>query len=87
MRVHQFDVSNAFTQADIDAEIYVESPKGYESKGRDGKYRVLKLQKALYGTKQAARLWQETLVAKLKAMGFTQSPNDPCLSMHVTNRC
>ena len=83
MRVHQFDVSNAFTQADIDAEIYVEAPKGYESKGRDGKNRVLKLQKALYGTKQAARLWQETLVAKLKAMGFTQSPNDPCLFRYV----
>ena len=54
-----------------------------DRKGRDGKNRVLKLQKALYGTKQAARLWQETLVAKLKAMGFTQSPNDPCLFRYV----
>ena len=50
LRVDQFDVTSAFTQADIDAEIYIEPPKGFGSKGRDGQTQVLKLKKALYGT-------------------------------------
>ena len=79
LRVHQFDVSNAFTQADIDTELYVEPPKGFETTGKDGRSQVLKLKKALYGTKQAARLWQETLVKRLKDLGFKQSTHDPCL--------
>ena len=52
LRLDQFDVTNAFTQSDIDADIYVEPPPGY--------YQdldvVLKLKKSLYGTKQASRL-------------------------------
>ena len=78
-RVDQFDVTSAFTQADIDAEIYIEPPKGFESKGRDGQPQVLKLKKALYGTKQASRLWQQALVKRLVAMGFVQSKHDPCI--------
>ena len=77
--IDQFDVTAAFTQADIDAEIYVEPPRGFETKGKDGKAQVLRLKKALYGTKQASRLWQQTLVARLTAMGFVQSKHDPCL--------
>ena len=83
LQVHQFDVTSAFTQADMDAEIYVDPPKGFESKGKDGQPRVLRLKKALYGTKQAARLWQQALIKRLIAMGFKQSPHDPCIFRYV----
>ena len=79
----QFDVTSAFTQAEIDAEIYVEPPKGFATTGKDGRPQVLRLKKALYGTKQAARLWQQALVKRLKTMGFTQSAHDPCLFRYV----
>ena len=62
--------TSAFTQANIDTEIYVDPPKGFTTKGKDGKPKVLLLRKALYGTKQAARLWQQALIAKLIDMGF-----------------
>ena len=84
MKIHHFDVTSAFTQADIDAEIYVEPPKGFEAKDDNGDPMVLKLRKALYGTKQASRQWAVTLrkflVDELK---FTNSTHDPCLFTRV----
>ena len=50
-------------------------------KNERGEDMVLELKKALYGTKQASRLWQFALRDFLMSpeMGFTNSPHDPCL--------
>jgi len=58
LKLEHFDVTSAFTQSEIDKVIYVEPPKGYPQRTRDGTPCVLKLRKALYGTKQASRMWQ-----------------------------
>ena len=81
LRLDHFDVTSAFTQSKIDTDIYVEAPPGnFVSKDEKGRPKVLKLKKALYGTKQASKLWQDTLVNHLtKNMGFKQLKNDPCL--------
>ena len=84
-----FDVTSAFTQSEIDAEIYVEAPPGnFTQKDSKGRPKVLKLNKALYGTKQASKLWQDTLVNHLtKSMGFKRLTYDPCLFIkHVDSR-
>ena len=63
LTLDHFDVTSAFTQSDIDAEIYVEAPPGsFTTKDNKGRPKVLKLQKALYGAKQASKLWQDTLM-------------------------
>ena len=73
LKLEQMDVTNAFTQAPIDdVDIFVECAKGYGSK-------PIKLKKALYGTKQASRLWQETLRNYLLEESFTQSVVEPCM--------
>ena len=88
LKLEQFDVKNAFTQSDIDSEIYVEPAKGFETKGKDGKVQVLKLIKSLYGTKQASRLWQLKLRDHLvNKMGFTNSLSDPCLFSKREGEC
>jgi len=79
LKLMHIDVSNAFTEADIDTDIWVMPPKGLETYDTDGTLMVLKLKKALYGTKQASRLWQETLRNFLKSHGFTPCLTDPCL--------
>ena len=67
------DVTNAFTQALIDdVDIFVPPPKGYGDK-------PIRLKKALYGTKQASRLWQETLKKWLLDQEFVQSEVEPCM--------
>ena len=82
LTLDHFDVTSAFTQSDIDAVIYVEAPPGnFTPKDSQGRPKVLKLRKALYGTKQASKLWQDTLIRHLKTMGFHQLKNDPCIFM------
>ena len=83
MRLRQLDVSNAFTQATMDdVDLFVEPAPGFEVwETINGKRvsKLLHLKKALYGTKQASRLWQDTLRAWLVAYGFVQSSADPCV--------
>ena len=40
---------------------------------------VMKLQKALYGTLIAGKLWFDRLTKALESLGFTSNPMDPCV--------
>ena len=55
------DVRNAYPNASIDFDIYVEQPPGFNIKGKNGEDLILKLNKGLYGLKQSGKLWNETL--------------------------
>ena len=76
----QIDHSNAFCQADIQEEVYVEMPKDFADKS--GLDMVLKLKKSLHGTKQAPRTWFLKLKECLEKRGFSQSKPDPCFFIH-----
>ncbi|CAI7805759.1 unnamed protein product [Closterium sp. NIES-54] len=71
-KLRQIDVAYAFLYAPVDAEIYVELPHG--SHGEPNQ--VCQLQKSLYGIKQAPRLWQQYLHARLTRIGFKQLPHN-----------
>lgn len=75
--LEQMDVSNAFLNADVEEEVYMEVPEGY----REGKeHLVCKLQKSLYGLKQAPRNWYLLVSNFIKSkMGFKACVSDPCL--------
>ena len=53
------DYTNAFPQAVIDTDIYVEPPALFGSKS--GEDKVLKLRKSLYGLKQSPRTFYQHL--------------------------
>ena len=78
--LRSIDISNAFLNGDIDADVYMRQPEGFAVGGR---HRVLKLQKALYGTKQGARAGkikvQQILVDKL---GFNVIHSDASLYVY-----
>ncbi|CAI7881763.1 unnamed protein product [Closterium sp. NIES-54] len=71
-KLRQIDVANAFLYAPVDAKIFVELPHG--SHGEPNQ--VCQLLKSLYGIKQAPRLWQQYLHARLIRIGFRQLPHD-----------
>ena len=77
------DVTNAFVQAELDdVDLWIEPPEGYadfEHSGDEKISKVLYLQRALYGTKQASRLFSAKLAKWLKSKGFISSPADPCI--------
>ena len=77
-KTRQIDYVLAFPQAPVDRECYMEIPKGIRTKNK-GDY-VLKVEKNIYGQKQAGRVWNQHLVRKLvNKVGFTQSEHDECL--------
>ena len=73
----QIDFVLAYTQADVECELYMSIPKGFEVEG-DEEY-VLKLQKNLFGQRQAGRVWNQHLVDRLIKVGFVVSEIDECL--------
>ena len=73
--VEQLDVKQAFLNAELKEEVYMEMPPGYKKPDT-----VLRLRKALYGLKQAPREWQQLIDGFLRAqLGFTPTVSDPCL--------
>lgn len=72
------DVINAFMNSDLDEDIYMEVPDGL--KHSSGPNLVFKLRLALYGPKQAPRLWYSKINTFLVTeMDFTCCPYEPCL--------
>jgi hypothetical protein len=73
----------AFPQADLDVDIWMDLPIGFEPiKDPDHKSQyVLKLSKNLYGLKQASFNWYKKLCDGLNDQGFKASTVDQCLYM------
>ena len=79
LNLYGLDISNAFARADCPEDLYVQMPHGYQKTDENGQPLVCKLCKGLYGTKQAARLWNQTLRARLTSDGWCQYESDPCI--------
>ena len=80
--IHQVDVKSAFLKGDLDEEIYMQQPEGFQTVGQEKK--VCHLLKALYGLKQASRQWHRKLRSALLDMGFDQLTADT--SVYVYRR-
>lgn len=77
----QLDISNAFRNGDLDEEIYMVIPQGYQE--LTGKTvalgSVCNLHKSHYGLKQASCQWNQKLSSVFLGEGFVQAPADHSL--------
>ena len=74
LELSQHDISNAFLNGELDEEIFMEFPPGYpgELPGE-----CLKLNKGLYGLKQASRIWNKRLASELNKAGLVVCKTEP----------
>lgn len=96
LKSSQVDYVAAYTQAPLDCELYMNIPPGFvvqngtlefsssSTKGNSTDY-LLRLNKNVYGLKQAGNNWFTKIRGSLLALGFTQSSHDPCL--FIRNNC
>ena len=78
LTLYSLDVTAAFLNGNLDEDVYMKQPEGFEVGGPEY---VCKLQKAIYGLKQAARQWNLKLHSVLIEMGSKQLESDR--SMYV----
>jgi hypothetical protein len=69
----------AYSQAPIKMDIYTKLPQGIQTKHGNSKEHVLKLEKNIYGQKQAGHVWNSFLMDKLMSIGFTMLLIDNCV--------
>lgn len=74
----QIDFVLAYPQADVECEMYIEIPQGFEYNG-NRKSHVLKLLKNVYGQRQAGRVWNKHIHSGLIERGYEQSKIDSCV--------
>ena len=74
------DVKRAYFNAKARRELYVELPE--EDSGYEEGY-VGRLALALYGTRDAASLWQECLAEHLISLGFARGRSNSCVFFHA----
>ena len=75
--LHQMDVKNDFLQDELEEEVYMIQPPGFESRVHPSV--VCRLKKPLYGLKQAPRVWHSKITHYLHQIGFRMSKSDTCL--------
>ncbi|KAI5335657.1 hypothetical protein L3X38_025790 [Prunus dulcis] len=75
--IYQLDVKSAFLHGELNEEVFVTQPPGYEKTGHE--HKVYKLKKALYGLKQAPRAWYSRIETYFDNEGFKKCPYEHTL--------
>ncbi|KAI5355626.1 hypothetical protein L3X38_008521 [Prunus dulcis] len=81
-KLRQLDVKNAFLHGDLEEEVFMKQPPGFEDSTHP--QFVCKLKKSLYGLKQAPRAWNAKFTGYLPTLGFKSSHSDPSLFVQHT---
>lgn len=81
LEIKQMDVETAFLNATIKEEVYMQQPEGYETGGAKS---ACKLNKTLYGTKQAPNEWNAELDQFITSTGYTRCLSDTCIYVRVS---
>ena len=72
--IHQFDVDTAFLNGHLKNEVFIYPPEGVEANPKQ----IFRLNRSLYGLKQATATWFKTISSIFVSMRFKQSATDSC---------
>ncbi|KZV30107.1 Cysteine-rich RLK (receptor-like protein kinase) 8 [Dorcoceras hygrometricum] len=80
--LYQMDVKNAFLNGDLQEEVFMDPPPGFE-KQFGGK--ICRLKKSLYGLKQSPRAWFEKFSKSVKKQRYIQGKSDHTMFVKHTS--
>lgn len=80
-KVNQLDVCSAFLNGDIDDDVYIVLPKGFDK--NEGKF--AKLKKSLYGLKSSPKNWYKRFHDLMMSLNFKRSQNEYCIYIKCTD--
>ena len=84
LELHQMDVKTAFLNGDLYEEVYMQQPEGFVVDGKENM--VCRLQKSIYGLKQASRQWYLKFHDVVTSLGFEENTVDSCIYLKVSGR-
>ena len=73
--IWQMDVKTAFLNGSLEEDIYMEQPLGFTSSDDD--HKICKLQRSIYGLKQASQSWNTRFNDVIKIFGFIKNEEEP----------
>src|SRR3954453_17841975 len=80
--IWQMDVKTAFLNGNIEEKLYMVQPEGFTDPTDAGK--VCKLQRSIYGLKQASRSWNLRFDEVIIGFGFVQNYKEACVYKKVS---
>ncbi|KAE8735271.1 DNA repair protein RAD51-like protein 1 [Hibiscus syriacus] len=76
LHLEQLDVKTVFLHGNLEEEIYMLQPEGFEEEEK--KNLVCRLNKSLYGLKKAPRCWYKRFDSFIMCLGYNRLNADPC---------
>lgn len=80
--IWQMDVKTAFLKGNLAEDVYMIQPEGFVDPKNAGK--VCKLQRSIYGLKQASRSWNIRFDEVVKGFDFTKNEEESCVYKKVS---
>ena len=79
--IWQMDVKTAFLNGSLEEDIYMQQPEGFIARGQE--HMECKLQRSIYGLRQASRTWNIRFDQAITLYGFEKSPDEPCVYKRI----
>ena len=83
-KIWQIDVKIVFLNGNLDESICIVQLEGFVAQGQEQK--VYKLQRSIYGLKQASQSWNIRFDTTIKSYDFEQNVDVPCVYKCVIDR-
>ena len=77
LHLEQLDVKTTFLHGDLEEELHMQQPQGYDVKGKENL--VCMLKKSFYGLQQAPRKWYLKFDKLMTKQGYSRCHFDHCV--------
>ena len=81
LELHQMDVKTAFLNGALHEEVYMDQLDDFQNKGKE--HMICKLEKSMYGLKQASKQWYLKFHEIVITFGFKENLVNQCIYLKI----